>query len=209
MACWLYLLLWSCVAMTLASLGRRPLTGLLASLVVWLAVVLIIPQVGDTMDPDNQIPGGLFRSLQIAKDDEYAVVAHFAAFDAVRNGLEVSSVTKHFERATFAYLGIKETYNQQPLGTVWSATLVNILALTVATAGAVVAAAGTTSRGAMLGGTHERPEVAASRGSPAVTLILRPRAPNRPARRARPSRASSCRSTPTRSRTRRPTRISR
>jgi ABC-2 type transport system permease protein len=163
MACWLYLLLWSCVAMTLASLGRRPLTGLLASLVVWLAVVLIIPQVGDTMDPDNQIPGGLFRSLQIAKDDEYAVLAHFAAFDAVRNGLEVSSVTKHFERATFAYLGIKETYNQQPLGTVWSATLVNILALTVATAGAVVAAAGTTSRGAMLGGTHERPEVAASR----------------------------------------------
>ena len=149
-ACWLYLLLWSCVAMALASMGRRPITGLLAAMVIWLGVVLILPQIGDTMDPDNQIPGGLFRSLQIAKDDEHAVLAHFAGFDAVRNGIEVSSVTKHFERATFAYLGIKDEYNQQPIGVVWSATLVNILALTVATAAAVLVAAATTTRRAML-----------------------------------------------------------
>jgi ABC-2 type transport system permease protein len=102
------------------------------------------------MDPDNQVPGGLFRSLQVAKDDEYAVLAHFAGFDAVRNGLEVSSVTKHFERASFAYLGIKETYNQQPLGQVWSATFVNFFALTAASAAAVLAAAATTTRRAML-----------------------------------------------------------
>jgi ABC-2 type transport system permease protein len=149
-ASWLYLLLWSCVAMALASLGRRPVTGLLAALVIWLGLVLIVPQVGDTMDPDNQVPGGLFVSLQIAKDDERAVLAHFAGFEAARNGLEVSSVTKHFERAAFAYLGIKETYNQQPIGRVWSATLVNILALTGATALAVLAAAGTTTRRALL-----------------------------------------------------------
>jgi ABC-2 type transport system permease protein len=147
---WLYLLLWSCVAMALASLGRRPLTGLLAAMVIWLAVVLILPQIGDTMDPDNQIPGGLFRSLQIAKDDEHAVLAHFAGFDQVRNGLEVSSVTKHFERAAFAYLGIKDEYNQQPIGVVWSATFVNIIALAVATAAAVLVAAATTTRRAML-----------------------------------------------------------
>jgi ABC-2 type transport system permease protein len=149
-ASWLYLLLWSCVAMALASLGRRPVTGLMAALVLWLVVVLIVPQIGDTMDPDNQVPGGLFRSLQVAKDDEYAVLAHFAGFDAVRNGLEVSSVTKHFERASFAYLGIKETYNQQPLGQVWSATFVNFLALAAASAAAVLAAATTTTRRAML-----------------------------------------------------------
>jgi len=149
-ACWLYLLLWSCVAMALASIGRRPITGLLAAMVIWLGVVLILPQIGDTMDPDNQVPGGLFRSLQIAQQDELTVMAHFAGFDSVRNGIEVSSVTKHFERAAFSYLGINDEYNQQPIGVVWSATFVNILALTVATAAAVLVAAGTTTRRAML-----------------------------------------------------------
>lgn len=135
---WVYLLLWSCVAMGLASLSSKLSTGLVIALVLWLLVVLILPQIGDTMDPDNQVPGGLFKSLQIAKADETAVLSHFAGFDAVRNGLEVSSVTKHFERAVFSYTGIKEIYNQQPLGQVWMATAVNFFAL-MATAGAAIA----------------------------------------------------------------------
>ncbi|HEY0509367.1 MAG TPA: ABC transporter permease subunit [Blastococcus sp.] len=149
-ASWLYLLLWSCLAMALAALGRRPITGLLAPLVVWLGVVLLVPQIGDTMDPDNQVPGGLFASLQIAKPDERAVLAHFAVYDAVRNGLEVSSVTKHFERASFAYLGVKDAYNQKPVGLVWSATLVNFLVLILTTTVTVLLAAGTTTRRAIL-----------------------------------------------------------
>lgn len=147
---WVYLMLWSCLAMGLASLSRKLSTGLVIALVLWLVVVLILPQVGDTMDPDNQVPGGLFKSLQIAKADETAVLANFAGFDAIRNGLEVSSVTKHFERAIFAYLGIKDKYNQQPLGLVWSATAVNFFAL-MATAGAAIAfAARSTTRNTML-----------------------------------------------------------
>ena len=34
--------------------------ALIIILVIWLIFVLIIPQIGDTMDPDNQIPGGFF-----------------------------------------------------------------------------------------------------------------------------------------------------
>lgn len=80
---------------------------------IWLLFVLIIPQIGDTMDPDNQVPGGLFAALGIPKAQEHAVLAHFSAYDTLRNGLEMTSVTKHFERLSFALLGIKSTY--QPI----------------------------------------------------------------------------------------------
>jgi ABC-2 type transport system permease protein len=129
---WLYLMLWSCVAMGFAALARRASTGLVVALVAWLIVVLIIPQIGDTMDPDNQVPGGLFKSLAVAKPDEKAVMANFAGFDNIRNGLEVSSITKHFERPAFAFLGIKDQYNQQPVGDVWASMLPYTVTLTLA-----------------------------------------------------------------------------
>jgi hypothetical protein len=34
----------------------------------------------------------------------------FANFESLRNGIEAGSVTKHFERFSFAILGIKPTY---------------------------------------------------------------------------------------------------
>jgi ABC-2 type transport system permease protein len=144
-AAWIYLMLFSCTAMGLAALCHRLGTGLVAALVLWLVVVLIIPQIGDTMDPDNQVPGGLFRSLDIAKADEKAVLAHFSAFEGARNGLEVSSVTKLFERSSFAFLGVKEEFNQQPVSTVWAAMLPYtgwLAAAFAASAGFAVLAAG-------------------------------------------------------------------
>jgi ABC-2 type transport system permease protein len=86
--------------------------------VIWLSVVLIIPQIGDTMDPDNQVPGGLFTALQVKKPDEKKVLKRFATYEKVRNTLEETSLTKHFERATFAFTGIKDKYNGKPLGTI-------------------------------------------------------------------------------------------
>ena len=149
-ATWGYLLLWSCLAMGLASSTRHLNTGLIAALVLWLVVVLVIPQIGDTMDPDNQVPGGLFKSLQIAKADETAVLAHFASFDVIRNGIEVSSVTKHFERLTFAFLGIKDQFNGMAPGAVAFQTLVNSLAVSLAALAAVGFAAFTTTRNRLL-----------------------------------------------------------
>jgi len=147
---WAYLLMWSALALGLASSARRLSTALIVALVLWLTVVLIIPQIGDTMDPDNQVPGGLFKSLQIAKPDEQAVLANFTGFDSVRNGLEVSSITKHYERFTFAVLGIKDQYNQQPLAAVWTGTWNNAVSMWLAALLAAAFAIFTTTRRKLL-----------------------------------------------------------
>ncbi|CAB4881086.1 MAG: ABC transporter permease subunit [Actinobacteria bacterium] len=147
---WAYLLMWSALALGLASTTKRLSTALIIALVLWLAVVLIVPQIGDTMDPDNQVPGGLFKSLAIAKPDEKAVLANFTGFDTVRNGLEVSSITKHYERFTFAVLGIKDQYNQQPLAAVWTGTWNNAIAMWLAAFAALGFAILTTTRTKLL-----------------------------------------------------------
>ncbi len=113
---WVYLFLWSALAMGLAGLTKQLSTALVVGLILWLGFVLIIPQIGDTMDPDNQVPGGLFKSLQIAKPQEKAVMAHFAGYERTRNFLEETSISKHYERGSFGYLGVKDKYNQLPLG---------------------------------------------------------------------------------------------
>lgn len=146
---WLYLVFWSAIAIAVTVLTRQLSAGLIISLLVWLTFVLLIPQIGDTMDPDNQVPGGLFAALQIQKPDELAVLAQFARFDSIRNGLEVSSVTKHFERIAFAFLGIKGQYNQQPLPVVWMAMLPYILTLTAATVASITIASAVTTRRAL------------------------------------------------------------
>ena len=93
-----------------------PPSALLLSFAIWLLLVLIAPQIGDTMDPDNQVAGGVFRALGIARPDQAVIMQAYAGFEAIRNGIEVASVTKHFERFSFAVLGIKATYTGLPLG---------------------------------------------------------------------------------------------
>lgn len=135
-----YLIMWSLLAMALAALARRPGTGLILAMVLWLVVVLIIPQIGDTMDPDNQVPGGLFASLQVDTAHEAAVMGHFTGYETMRDLIEQTSVTKQYERATFAYLGIKTEYNQQPLSFIWAGTFNNTLWLLAGLAMSVAAA---------------------------------------------------------------------
>ena len=113
---WIYLFLWSALAMGLAGFTKQLSTALVIGLILWLGFVLIIPQIGDTMDPDNQVPGGLFKSLQVDKPHEKAVMAHFAGYERTRNFLEVTSISKHYERGSFGYLGVKDKYNQLSLG---------------------------------------------------------------------------------------------
>lgn len=85
--------------------------ALIVSFVIWLCFVLVIPQIGDTMDPDNQIPGGFFKSMNIGKPQATEIMKKFHTYEVVRNGIEESSVTKHYERLSFALLGIKDEYN--------------------------------------------------------------------------------------------------
>jgi ABC-2 type transport system permease protein len=147
---WLYLLLWSALAMGLASITLELSLSIIISLVLWLSVVLILPQIGDTMDPDNQVPGGLFNSLQISKVNERAVLADFVGFDKVRNGIEVSSVTKLYERSTFAYLGIKDKFNQKPISVAAKGTLPNLISLVLTLIGSLLFAVLATTRKQLL-----------------------------------------------------------
>ncbi len=103
----------------LLSLSMRLLpNALLAAFAIWLALVLIAPQIGDTLDPDNQVAGGVFRTLGIAKPDERAILATFKTYETIRDGIEQASPAKHFERWSFALTGIKETYYGQSIGAV-------------------------------------------------------------------------------------------
>ena len=76
--------------------------------------------------------------------------ARARAIDVVRNGLEVSSITKHYERFTFAFLGIKDQFNQQPLATAWTGTWNNAISLWLAAFAAVGFAILTTTRTKLL-----------------------------------------------------------
>lgn len=89
--------------------------ALIISFSIWLVFALIIPQIGDTMDPDNQVPGGFFKSMGLNKDQEYRVMDNFANFEFVRTGVEQLSLTKHYERAMFGVFGIKTQYNDMSL----------------------------------------------------------------------------------------------
>jgi len=107
----LYILFFYCLSSAITMSMRSLPNALIIILVIWLIFVLIIPQIGDTMDPDNQIPGGFFQSMHIAKPQEKTIMAKFSTYETIRNALEESSVTKLFERASFALLGIKVEYN--------------------------------------------------------------------------------------------------
>ena len=114
----IYMLLFYALGFWLTARTKALVNGLVVALVVWLSVVLVIPQIGDTMDPDNQVPGGLFAALQVKKPDEKRVLAHFGTYEKLRNGIEETSLTKHFERGVFAVTGIKDKYNGKPLAVI-------------------------------------------------------------------------------------------
>lgn len=106
---------------------KLPGHALLAAFAVWLLLVLIAPQIGDTLDPDNQVAGGVFKQLNIAKPDQIEIMKGFATYETLRDGIEQASVTKHFERFSFAVLGIKATYTGMPLGPVLTEMLGNLV----------------------------------------------------------------------------------
>ncbi len=117
----IYMLLFYCLGAILTLRSRAPINGLITGFALWLLIVMIMPQIGDTMDVDNQVPGGLFHALQIQKSDERAILAHFKTYETIRNDIEIASIEKHYERFNFAVTGIKDQYNQRPLAEVVSA----------------------------------------------------------------------------------------
>jgi ABC-type transport system involved in multi-copper enzyme maturation permease subunit len=84
--------------------------GLMIALGVWLVVVLVLPQIGDTLDADNQIPGGLFAALGLGHNGEVQILTHFTTYETVRTSIEAASFAKHFERFAFAMTDVKERF---------------------------------------------------------------------------------------------------
>ncbi len=112
------------------SLHQRTIShALILSFIVWLIVVLVIPQIGDTMDPDNQVQGGLFKSMNIDKPLEKQIMGKFSGYESMREFIEQLSVTKNYERIIFALFGIKSTYNGVPLLAILGDNIGNILLL--------------------------------------------------------------------------------
>lgn len=108
----LYMAFFLVLAMTLALLIPRGNKALLITVIAWLVLAFVFPQIGDTMDMDNQLPGGFFAQMGMSRDQEKQVVAKFKFYETVRNGIEEMSPTKHYERVSFALLGVKPGFEQ-------------------------------------------------------------------------------------------------
>lgn len=111
-----YLGTFYCLGLIVCSRTALATNGLMITLGIWLIVVLILPQIGDTLDADNQVPGGLFGALGLDRDGETTILASFPGYERTRTWIEDASLTKHFERFAFALTDVKERYRVQGLG---------------------------------------------------------------------------------------------
>lgn len=90
--------------------SRHPINGLIAALCVLVLFVLVTPQIGDTLDADNQVPGGLFKALGMDRADETTILNHFSIYETVRTRIEWISFSQHYQRFVFAMTDVKERY---------------------------------------------------------------------------------------------------
>jgi len=112
-----YMSVFYCLGAIATAKSRVAANGLMIALGIWLLVVLVLPQIGDTMDADNQIPGGLFKALGLGHDGEVQILTHFTTYERIRTWTEEASLAKHFERFTFAMSDVKERY--RPFNLPW------------------------------------------------------------------------------------------
>lgn len=106
----IYMGIFYCVGAIATAKSKVAATGLMIALGIWLIVVLVLPQIGDTLDADNQIPGGLFKALTLDRAGETEVLKHFTTYENIRTWTEEASLAKHFERFAFAMTDVKERY---------------------------------------------------------------------------------------------------
>lgn len=107
---WLYLLIFFLLALLMTLLTRSSHQALLITVIIWLIFAFIFPQIGDTMDLDNQLPGGFFAAIGVSHDQEQQALQNFRWYENVRDGVEELSPTKHYERISFALLGVKPQF---------------------------------------------------------------------------------------------------
>ena len=128
---WLYTLIFFLLAMFLALRVPNGNQALLLTVIVWLVFAFIFPQIGDTMDLDNQLPGGFFASIGVSPDQEHKALERFRWYESVRDGVEELSPTKHYERISFALLGVKTEFANTPWNEVIQLKMIDLVGLIV------------------------------------------------------------------------------
>ena len=129
----LYLLIFFSLALWLTIKVPKKNNAILLTIIIWLIFAFIFPQVGDTMDLDNQLPGGFFAHMGMTKTQEKQVIAKFHWYEVVRDSIEEMSPTKHYERMSFALLGIKPEFIPNAPFEVVKLKWLNLVGLTVPT----------------------------------------------------------------------------
>jgi ABC-2 type transport system permease protein len=112
----LYIGAFYCLGAIATAKSKVSTNGLMVALGVWLVVVLVLPQIGDTLDADNQVPGGLFSALGLGHDGEVQILTHFTTYETIRTSIEAASFAKAFERFAFAMTDVKERFRGLSLG---------------------------------------------------------------------------------------------
>lgn len=125
----LYIMVFFALSFVLSLMQKNINNALIFSFMIWLVFVLIFPQIGDTMDPDNQVPGGFFKSMNITHDKGKEILKQFNSYETIRTGIEQLSITKHYEREMFAIFGIKKMYNDMPIAKILMQNIGNSLNL--------------------------------------------------------------------------------
>ncbi len=130
----LYMAFFLVLSMTIAVITGNGNKALLVTVIVWLILSFVFPQIGDTMDMDNQLPGGFFASMGISKDEQAKILANFKFYETLRDSIEEASPVKHFERIGFALLNVKPGFDTlTPMGVV-GVKWVDLIGLTIPSA---------------------------------------------------------------------------
>ena len=127
----LYLTFFMVLSMGIACISAKASRALLITVIIWLILAFVLPQIGDTMDMDNQLPGGFFVQMGISRDQETQVLQQFKFYETLRDVIEELSPTKHYERISFALLNVKPGFAMNNAWEVLGLKWINLLGLLV------------------------------------------------------------------------------
>ena len=125
----LYMTVFTVLSMGIATVSTKGSRALLITVIVWLVLSFVFPQIGDTMDMDNQIPGGFFSSMGMSRDQEHQVLQQFKFYETLRDGVEEMSPTKHYERISYALLNVKPGFDANTPWEVVGLKWINLIGL--------------------------------------------------------------------------------
>lgn len=125
----LYMTVFLVLAVAISLMSRNGNKALLITIILWLVFAFVFPQIGDTMDMDNQLPGGFFAQMGMTRDQEHKVLANFKFYETLRDSIEEMSPTKHYERVSFALLNVKPGFENNTAAEVLQLKWINLLGL--------------------------------------------------------------------------------